>query len=231
MSRRALFNGSGIVAAMAGVGTCFAAAKRFDPCAATSEERSRSLPGDDEVPFPFLATTRAITIHAPPEAVWPWLVQMGWRRGGWYSFGVIDNDRRPSADHIVPAFQVDPQVGDFVPEGIDVGWTVTAVEPGRLLLLTMHGPMKGVDWLEWRDNSWVFLIEKVDGEHSRLIERARTAVRSNTETRAGWVASRVAPPALACGDFVMARRHMLGLRRRAEAEWASNAPRHDEAAA
>lgn len=230
MWRRALRGSGRIGAAKAGVGVCFRSARRLNRCGATSEEFSRALPGDDEVAFPFSATTRAITIHAPAEAVWPWLVQMGWRRAGWYSFDAIDNDHVRSSDHIVPALQVDLHVGDFVPEGVDVGWKVAAVETGRMLLLTSHGPMKGVEWLERRDSSWLFVIEEVGGESSRLLERSRTAMKTNRNTRAGRVAARFAPVAIACGDFVMAQRHMRGLKRRAEADWASKARAHQAAA-
>jgi hypothetical protein len=73
-----------------------------------------------------------------------------------YAYDFVDNDHLPSADHILPEFQGGLHVGDFVPEGPDVGWTVAAVEPGRLLLLTTHGPMAGVDWVDWRDSSWLF---------------------------------------------------------------------------
>lgn len=69
---------------------------------ATSEEVARSLPADDEVPDAQIASTRAIPIHAPATAVWPWLVQLGWKRAGWYGYDRIDNDRIPSADRIIP---------------------------------------------------------------------------------------------------------------------------------
>jgi hypothetical protein len=85
---------------------------------ATSEEVARALPADDEVPDAQIASTRAIPIHAPATAVWPWLIQMGWKRAGWYSY-----DRIASAERIIPELQ-GLQVGDLVPEGEDVGWTV-----------------------------------------------------------------------------------------------------------
>jgi hypothetical protein len=217
--RLGLHNGRAVTAAIGGVVACFVAVKRFNRWGATSEEVSRALPGDDEVALPSVATTRAVTIRAPADAVWPWLVQLGWRRAGWYSYDAIDNDHVPSADHIIPALQ-DLHVGDFVPEGPGVGWAVKAIEPGRLLLLTTHGPMAGVDWLESRDSSWLFLVEAIDSERSRLIERARTAVKGNHRNLLGVLAStRLARFPLAVGDFVMAHRHMRGLKRRAEHEW------------
>jgi hypothetical protein len=64
---------------------------------ATDEEAERVLPGDGEVPGAQIHGTRAITIHAPPEQVWPWLAQIRYRRAGWYAFDFADNDSIPSA--------------------------------------------------------------------------------------------------------------------------------------
>jgi len=194
-------------------------ARRVNRWGATAEELPRPLPGDDQVPDPLVASTRAVSIRAPASAVWPWLAQMGWRRAGWYSYDHIDNDRIPSADRIMPQLQ-DLRPGDFVPEGPGAGWTVTTVEPGRLLLLTTHGPMRGVSWVLRRDSSWLFQLDDLGAGHCRLIERARTAIITNNDTVTGKLIS--TPPgaaALSLGDFVMAHRHMQGIRRRAEAQW------------
>jgi hypothetical protein len=145
---------------------------------ATGEEVARALPGDDEVPRAQIASTRAIPIHAPATAVWPWLVQMGWKTADWYSYDRIDNDRIPSAERIIPELQA-LQIGDLVAEGAEVGWTVEALEPNRLLLLTAHAPMSGVDWVRRRDSSWLFLLEESGSEDTRLIERSRTALTMN----------------------------------------------------
>lgn len=96
---------------------------------------------------------------------------MGRRRAGWYSYDRIDNDRIPSADRIMPQLQ-ELRPGDFLPEGPGAGWTVTTVEPGRLLLLTTHGPMRGVSWVLRRDSSWLFQLDDLGAGHCRLIERA-----------------------------------------------------------
>jgi hypothetical protein len=76
---------------------------------ANDEELRRSMPGDDEIQQPLYTTTRAVTINAQPAEIWPWLVQMGYQRGGLYSydwldrlFGILD---RPSADRIIPEFE------------------------------------------------------------------------------------------------------------------------------
>jgi hypothetical protein len=208
------------VAAVAGAVACIVTARTLSRWGATSDEASRSLTGDDDVALPLVASTRAVTIHAPAEAVWPWLVQMGWRRAGWYSYDSIDNDHIPSADHLVAELQAGLHVGDFVPEGAIAGWTVKTVDPGHLFLLTSHGPMIGVDWIESRDSSWLFLIEAMGSERSRLIERSRTAVKGNPNSLLGVLAgSRFAGFGWALGDFGMAHRHMNGIKLRAEREW------------
>lgn len=193
--------------------------RRISRWGATDEEATRPLPGDDAVPDPRIASTRAITIHAPMHVVWPWLVQMGWKRAGWYSYDMIDNDRTPSAERIIPSLQT-LQVGDFVPEGAEVGWTVRALEPGHQLLLETHEPMKGVDWVQQRDSSWLFLLTGIGAEHTRLVERARTTLTMNRATLVGrLLATQLSTLLLAPGDFVMARRQMLGIKRRAERDW------------
>src|SRR5579859_6600459 len=103
---------------------------------ATDEEVQRPMPGDDQVPHPFVTGTRAVTIDAPPEQVWPWLVQMGYRRAGWYAFDRFDNDNIPSAEEIIPALQ-QLNIGQVIGEE---GFAVQAIEPPRLLLLAYHYP-------------------------------------------------------------------------------------------
>ncbi|MDQ3889131.1 MAG: hypothetical protein M3312_01080 [Actinomycetota bacterium] len=86
---------------------------------ATPDEVARAMPGDDLVERPSFCATRAITIAAPPERVFPWLVQVGVHRGGWYSYDWLDNLGRPSARRIHPEFQ--------------------RVEPGQLLPMSPDG--------------------------------------------------------------------------------------------
>jgi hypothetical protein len=193
---------------------------RISRWGATDDEATRSLAGDEMVPDPGIASTRAIDIHAPAPVVWPWLVQMGWHRAGWYSYDMIDNDRTPSAERIIPRLQ-SLQVGDLVPEGSEIGWTVRTLERDHLLLLDTHGSMKGVDWVERRDSSWLFLLTDIDAEHTRLVERSRTTLTMNRTTLVGrLLATRLSTLLiLAPGDFVMARRQMLGIKRRAERDW------------
>jgi hypothetical protein len=87
---------------------------------ASRPERTETLPGDEIVSEPMIVTDRAITIGAPPEHVWPWIVQMGWHRGAWYTARWVDRllfpANGPSAEHILPEWQ-DLAEGDWVPDG------------------------------------------------------------------------------------------------------------------
>src|SRR5918995_5624665 len=115
---------------------------------ATDQERKQALVGDELLPNARAWTTHAITIEAPAPKVWPWLVQMGWGRAGWYTYRWVDrllfpaND--PSADQILPG-QQRLQEGDRLPDGppeVDCWFTVERLEPSRLLVLrsTRHLP-------------------------------------------------------------------------------------------
>ena len=170
---------------------------------ATDAEVAAAMPGDDLIPNPSFTATRAITIAAPPEQVWPWIVQLGTGRAGWYSYDLFDNAGRPSADRIMPQFQA-IRVGDWVPMSGTVNQTtafkVEAFEAPR--------------WLLWAkpDSSWTWLLTPLDGGHTRLVTRLKE--------RYPWRAS----PGLALltvvlfefGDFPMMRKLLLGIRRRAE---------------
>ena len=114
----------------------------------TPEERRRMLPGDEVVAAPDFVTDHATTIDAPPEAVWPWLVQMGWGRAQWYTARWVDEllfpNNGPSADVIVPGLQ-HLKLGDRVLDGppeLKCSFIVEALEPNRHLVLhsTEHLP-------------------------------------------------------------------------------------------
>ncbi|MEJ2211735.1 MAG: hypothetical protein P8129_22240, partial [Anaerolineae bacterium] len=103
---------------------------------ATAEETQRRLPGDELAPQPRSEITCAVTIQAPVGEVWPWLVQIGCRRAGWYSYDLLDNGGRPSADRILPEHQ-HLAVGDEVlltPKG-PLAMPVAALEPVKALVL------------------------------------------------------------------------------------------------
>ena len=171
---------------------------------ATPADLRRAMTGDPIIASPTYAATLAITIDAPPEAIWPWLVQMGYRRGGLYSydwldrlFGYLD---RPSADRIIPALQ-HLKVGDEIPIGRGQGFPVTALEPNRALVLSGAG--KDVEWV------WQFGIYRVDEKRTRLV--SRNSVRA-PRTLGSWLFMRAIEPAA----FLMTRRMLIGLKARAE---------------
>jgi hypothetical protein len=185
----------------------------------TSLERQARMPGDGIVSKAQFVIAHGITINAPPEIVWPWLVQMGWHRGGWYTARWVDKllfpANRASADHVVEKFQ-DLQVGDFIPDGApesECGFVVEQLEPLRLLVLHSRSHLP----LEWRrsgrasvDWTWVFNVVPLDsGGRARLIFRWRAATRPWWLTLSIWA---VIVPA----DFLMSRDMLRGVKRRAE---------------
>jgi hypothetical protein len=129
------------------------------------------LPGDGIVPNPAAEVMQAVTIHAPPECVWPSLAQMGALRAGWYSYDAIDNDGQPSATEVIPELQ-HLAVGDVVPAlpGARDSFIVAAVEPFRDLVLAV--PEAGGGVLV----SWEFFLEPhADGV--RLLVRGRVGAK------------------------------------------------------
>lgn len=195
-------------------------------------EAELPLPGDDLVDDPDAVDTRGITIAAPPADVWPWLVQMGYRRAGWYSYDTIDMNR-PSVDRIVPEWQ-SLVVGDVVPTHPAGGFVVKVLEPGRSLVLYNDTPTLAAQQAAATERrvepmpanlkvsgaflgsalpefaaSWAFVLEPA-GAGTRLIERFR--LRMSGGGTFGWVTR----PALGFGVFLMSRRQMLAIRSRAE---------------
>ena len=186
---------------------------------ATAEERRRDLPGDELMACPMAVTTHATTIAASPERIWPWLLQMGWHRGGWYTAEWVDRllfpANWPSATTIVPALQ-HLDVGDRVPDGppeSGCAFVVTRLEPDRHLVLrsTTHLPPGWAErfdaWLDW---TWAFVLDQRSDGRTRFIVRSR--VRAGPTWVAALYVLLVVP-----ADFVMARQMLRGLRSRAEA--------------
>lgn len=168
---------------------------------ATDEELMRPMAADERVPHPALETTRALTIDAPPEAVWPWLAQMGHRRGGWYAYDWLDNFGVPSARRVIPELQ-DLRVGDRIAP-TQRGFVVASLEPPRSLVLESRDE-RGRVLL-----SWSFLLVPLEPGRTRFIERIRGIYDANLK---GLLMYLAVEPA----DFVMMRRQMLNLKRRAE---------------
>lgn len=208
------------------------------------EEATKPMPGDDLVAEAEAIDTRGIDIGAPPEEVWPWLVQMGYGRAGWYSYDELDMDR-PSAETIIPELQK-IEVGDVFPTHPGGGFEVKVVEPGKALVLYSDRELvkaqaeaagAGLETASTNvratgayldasmpgdfQASWAFVLEPRPEGGTRLIERFRGRMEP--------VEGRPAPPAIAgkallFGLFVMVRRQMLGIRDRAEGRPISHAP-------
>jgi hypothetical protein len=134
-----------------------------------AEHRAHPLPGDDLIPDPRAELNHAIDIDAPPRDVWPWLVQMGCQRGGWYSWDALDNGGQRSATQIVPELQ-NLMVGDVLPyrPSGDEGFEVLDIEHERALILGTISPEFA--------GTWAFVLEPLDGgRRTRLITRYRAA--------------------------------------------------------
>lgn len=131
MFKKLLVVGAGLAAGAVatGVVTAQGAWRRWG---VDDAERAMALPGDDLVPDANGADTRGIDIAAPPEAVWPWLLQMGYGRAGWYSYDQLDMNH-PSAERIVPEWQ-SIAVGDVLPTDPGGGFEVRVVEPDHALV-------------------------------------------------------------------------------------------------
>jgi hypothetical protein len=183
---------------------------------AMDEEIKKAWPGDGLCPDAASVATRAVTIHAPAEEVWPWLVQIGQDRGGFYSYTWLENlfgARIHNADRLLP--KVAPrQVGDTVwmtpPERYDSKgcMRVAQVEPGRaLVLVSPDDYAKATTTGYASQGTWAFLLVPVDKHTTRLIVRSR----SGAKVTAGRYL--VFDPI----HFIMERKMMLGIRDRAEA--------------
>lgn len=158
------------------------------------------MPGDDVVKHATFNATRAVTIQARPEEIWPWLVQIGVTRAGWYSYDWLDNLGHHSAERIVPEWQR-VAVGDLVPISPDgkAGMRIKAFEPKQ--------------WMLWWDNkgdsTWSWGLYPQNDSQTRLITRVRNFYR--------WTKPSILFSLLVeFTDIVMMRKCMLGIKKRAE---------------
>jgi hypothetical protein len=171
---------------------------------ATPIEIAGALPGDDLLPHAQYRSTRAITIDAPPEAVWPWLVQVGCLRAGWYSNDLLDNLGHPSARSIVPSLQ-HLEVGQWVP-------MAPSSAPSDRTAFKVHAFQVNT-WLLWSkpDSTWVWQLTPTDGGGTRLVTRIHAA----RDWRHPLLAL-LGVVLMEFGDFAMLRRMLRGIKGRAE---------------
>jgi hypothetical protein len=207
----------GVIAAVALAAAGAAAyAKFFRPrhltWGASSAEAAARYAGDGIVPHPRSCATHAISIDAPPEAVWPWLAQIGQDRGGFYSYTLLENlfgCRMRNVEEIVPAWQKVRATDSVRFHPLAPRVPIAIVEEGKAFVL---GDIDG------GPSSWGFTLRPLEGGGTRLIVRLRSAVKGF------WAAVGhfgFCEPA----HFVMERKMLLTIKRLAEAH-----ARHEYAA-
>lgn len=201
-----------------------------------ADDASKPLAGDDAVPEATVVDTRRIEIAAPPATVFPWLVQMGYGRAGWYSYDRIDMAGH-SVDRIHPEWQT-LAVNDVVPTHPGGGFVVKTIEAERSLVLYLDGELvkeqaekaaeaghgletaapnvraagtaMGAGFPTDFAASWSFVLEPLEGGRTLLLERVRARLGEGTPV------SRLVGPLMGYGVFLMTRKQMLGIRDRAE---------------
>ncbi len=190
---------------------------------ATREEVEQPMPGDEEVSQANYQSTRAITIKARAAEIWPWLVQIGQGRGGFYTYTWLENLvglRISNADQVLAEFQ-HLKVGDVIPlEPEGSGYTVAAIDPNQLLVLAVRATDSGImgSVMNQGDgaSTWVFLVRELDSERTRLVARWRARWRPMFKTPMLVLIRLLLAPA----EFVMERKMLLGIKKRAErASW------------
>ena len=197
-----------IAAGAAGAAYMLLARPRHLRWGATDQESRDSLPGDDLFAGPDLTATRAITVRAPADQVWPWIAQLGQGRGGFYSYDVLENLAGcgiHSADRIVPEWQA-LEVGDEVRLHPDLPLVVAALEPGRALVLRGGVPMGDTE--PPYDFTWAFVLREQPDGTTRLLVRERYAYTRR------WSPFLVEP--VEAVSFLMSQKMLRGIRDRAE---------------
>jgi hypothetical protein len=207
---------------------------------ATDEEVARRLPGDELVGRPHWNATRAVTVAATPEQIWPWLLQLGWGRAGWYGYDWVDNGGRPSAWALLPEHQHLEVGKDFPMSPFTSMYCVAFEEPrwmlwrGRPEVSDPSGPSADLSSgpvpesaghaqsagdaasgdraqrFVTSGGTWVWYLEPADERHTRLITRMRDQYR--------WTSPVIATQlAVDVFDFPFMRKVLLGIKERAEA--------------
>jgi len=166
---------------------------------ATDKEVARTMPGDDVIAQPNWLATRAVTVEAAPEEIWPWIVQIGFRRAGWYGYDWVDNLGRHSSERVIPELQhVEP--GDHIPMSPWTYLVVKAFEADR--------------WMLWINpegtGTWCWGLYAVDERRTRLVTRMRSRYHWRSPLLIGDLL-------VDMFDIIFMRACLLGIKRRAEA--------------
>jgi hypothetical protein len=177
---------------------------------ATNAETAGPMPGDDIVRRAQFNATRAISVGAPPEQVWPWIAQLGYRRGGFYTYDLVDNAGEPSAERIIDKYQ-HLKVGDLIPmfhetHGLAIAYEVDSFEPNKWMVW-VHRPHEK----EEPDSTWTWRLTDSPAGGTRLVTRMKQDYR--------WQTPRLALfnfILMEFGDFAMERRMLKGIKGRAE---------------
>jgi hypothetical protein len=175
---------------------------------ATSEDVARPMMGDELIDSPEFNSTRAVEVRAPPEAIWPWLVQMGNTRAGFYGFDNLDNGGVPSADTILPQYQ-NLQAGDSIPGGVYKGqvWYLLEVreaDPEHEMLWVF---LKGTPW---EGATWCWGLYRIDTDRTRLVSRLRHKYRFDSLQEV------ISCSMIDVVEILMMRTTLLGIKYRAE---------------
>ena len=160
------------------------------------------MPGDELVPVSHFTATRAITIDAPPEAVWPWLIQVGYRRAGFYSYDLLDNLGRPSARTVLPEWQT-LRSGDITAPMANPPTAATS------FVIAGIDPPGHVVWAK-PDSTWSWTLRALPDGRTRLVTRLRQRYRATPATLITVILAEF-------GDYPMMRKMLLGIKQRAQA--------------
>lgn len=203
--------------AVAAVGAFAQVTRRMNAWGATPAEMRRTYPGDELVGDPAGTANLAVTIAAPPQRIWPWLVQIGRDRGGMYSYDWLENafgldihsstEIRPEWQHLVPGQRIElapPGWAPGMPDGY--GFRVAQAEPPHTLVLRQAPPEH-----PW-DGVWTFVIDPISAESSRLISHSRTRRSPGLAGRALVAATSLGIPI----TWLMTRKMLLTIKARAE---------------
>ena len=190
---------------------------------ANDAELGRSMPGDDLLPQTKWMWTHSVTIKAAVDQVWPWLVQIGQGRGGFYSYEFLENlvgcDIH-NADRIIPELQ-NLKVGDGMrlhPKAPPL--PVALIEPLRALVLHARDyspedestvPVKSKTGNIF-STSWGFYLDKIDDSTTRLTSRWKVDYNPTLKNRLSYGPLIIGPI-----GFAMDRKMLLGIKKRAEA--------------